>query len=480
MPFKYLGTRGGFLSGLGRITLGASAVVPAGQTMTFFNTADQTTNFEKVTLGWTSNIFKIEMTKGGTGTQREIRLESDGNYLLGIRDAVLEVSGALRGDATNAQFALNGRVSTGTAQPALRFDNSPPSATSFSASSGTQTHLLLTGDINQSGTAGYRILDVRAVEVATGSGTKSLAVFRAGAAGDTIRGTLDNAGNLELAGAFASYNTAIDGTNYERFRGFWSGNVFTLKMEAGGTGTARESRFSANDGTYLGVAAGVLTMNGALRHTAGNNTLSVQASMSTSTSVGLSFINNGSGGSINTASSGTQAHCRIASDINQSGTAGYYIARIQAGEVSGGSGTKTILECLVNSEAKFAVMSASGSGAHSAGVGGNIGVNTQSAFGGGAGVIGIANATTAPGSNPSGGGVLYATAGAGTWRGSSGTVTTFGPAEPHCTACGRDCALEWKNPDAGWHLALCMWCLTDSLGMLAHGAARGVIAKTQD
>jgi hypothetical protein len=480
MPFKYLGTRGGFLSGLGRISLGASAIVPAGQTVTFFNTADQTTNFEKVTLGWTSNVFKIEMTKGGTGTQREIRLESDGNYLLGIRDAILEVSGALRGDANNAQFALNGRISTGTAQPALRFDNSPSGATSFTGSSGTQTHLLLTGDINQSGTGGYRILDVRAVEVATGSGTKSLAVFRAGAAGDTIRGTLDSSGNLDLAGGFASYNTAIDATNYERFRGSWSGNVFLLRQEIGGTGVAREARFSASDGTYLGVAAGVLTMNGALRHTAGNNTLSVQASMSTSTSVGLSFINNGSGGSINTASSGTQQHCRIASDINQSGTAGYRILRVQAGEVSQGSGTKELLDVLVNTEVKFGVYSASGSGAHSAGVGGNVGVNTASAFGSGAGVIGIANATTAPSTNPSGGGVLYATAGAGTWRGSSGTVTTFGPAEPHCQDCGRDCALEWRNPDAGWHLALCMWCLTDSLGMLARGTGRGVITKTQN
>lgn len=47
------------------------------------------------------------------------------------------------------------------------------------------------------------------------------------------------------------------------------------------------------------------------------------------------------------------------------------------------------------------------------------------AFGGGSGVLGITNRTTAPSSNPSGGGVLYAEAGALKWRGSSGTITTI-------------------------------------------------------
>ncbi len=50
------------------------------------------------------------------------------------------------------------------------------------------------------------------------------------------------------------------------------------------------------------------------------------------------------------------------------------------------------------------------------------------AFGGGDGVIGIANRTVAPTANPAGGGVLYAEAGALKWRGSGGTVTTIAPA----------------------------------------------------
>jgi hypothetical protein len=57
--------------------------------------------------------------------------------------------------------------------------------------------------------------------------------------------------------------------------------------------------------------------------------------------------------------------------------------------------------------------------------GGNVGIGTTDQFGGGAKVIGIANATTVPTTNPTGGGVLFVEGGALKWRGSSGTVTTI-------------------------------------------------------
>ncbi len=93
---------------------------------------------------------------------------------------------------------------------------------------------------------------------------------------------------------------------------------------------------------------------------------------------------------------------------------------------------------------------------------GNVGLNTTSEFGSGAGVVGIANAGTNPSTNPAGGGVLYSDGGAGKWRGSSGTVSTFGPAEPHCPRCDRDFAGEWTNPKYGT-LSICNWCLAEGL-----------------
>lgn len=55
-------------------------------------------------------------------------------------------------------------------------------------------------------------------------------------------------------------------------------------------------------------------------------------------------------------------------------------------------------------------------------------VNGMSSLGGGVGQIAIANATTVPTTNPTGGGLLYVEAGALKYRGSSGTVTTIAPA----------------------------------------------------
>lgn len=50
----------------------------------------------------------------------------------------------------------------------------------------------------------------------------------------------------------------------------------------------------------------------------------------------------------------------------------------------------------------------------------------------------IGDAETTPTGNPTAGGYLYSSAGAGTWRGSGGTTTAFGPAGPHCGKCGYD------------------------------------------
>jgi hypothetical protein len=58
----------------------------------------------------------------------------------------------------------------------------------------------------------------------------------------------------------------------------------------------------------------------------------------------------------------------------------------------------------------------------------NLGLNGAVSAGGGVGIAFIANATTVPTTNPMGGGLLYVEAGALKYRGSSGTVTTLGPA----------------------------------------------------
>lgn len=94
---------------------------------------------------------------------------------------------------------------------------------------------------------------------------------------------------------------------------------------------------------------------------------------------------------------------------------------------------------------------------------GSISLFGGAGVGSGVDVLSIKDAGTNPSTNPTGGGILYSDAGAGKWRGSSGTTTTFGPAEPHCPTCGTDYMMEWDNDTFGY-LAVCMHCLTDELG----------------
>jgi hypothetical protein len=106
---------------------------------------------------------------------------------------------------------------------------------------------------------------------------------------------------------------------------------------------------------------------------------------------------------------------------------------------------------------------------------GNIGIRTTSFGTNSQGVLGVANAAVVPAGNPAGGGVLYAEAGAGKWRGSGGTITTFGPADPHCPDCGLDFGWEFERPaeiepdPARRYLAVCLHCLMETLDQLRPG-----------
>ncbi len=72
----------------------------------------------------------------------------------------------------------------------------------------------------------------------------------------------------------------------------------------------------------------------------------------------------------------------------------------------------------------------------------------------------LADSTAVPTGNPTSGIFVYAESGAGKARGTSGTVTTWAPAEPHCPRCSRDFALQWENENTG-KLSICMWCATE-------------------
>lgn len=177
------------------------------------------------------------------------------------------------------------------------------------------------------------------------------------------------------------FNTTDQVTNTEYIRGSWVSNAFRFQSIATGTGTGRSI------GMWAGSGQGITINASGTR---------VQAEATTGSNTANVF---GVTGSL-TASSGTQRAAYINPTINQTSTAAYTALDIDITQTGTGSGTKKLIDAKISGAAKFTVD------------------NTGATF--------IANAA-AP-ATPTGGGVLYVEAGALKYKGSSGTVTTLGPA----------------------------------------------------
>lgn len=127
----------------------------------YYNTADMTTNYERVRQYWNSNTYNIIAEQGGSGLSRPLALIG-GNTSLTIGTTTptspgLRIIRSGTGVESLVQITSAGLTATNTSQSALRLDPT----------------------INQSGTAGYSVLYVEATESSLGSGAKLLADFRA-------------------------------------------------------------------------------------------------------------------------------------------------------------------------------------------------------------------------------------------------------------------------------------------------------------
>lgn len=104
---------------------------------------------------------------------------------------------------------------------------------------------------------------------------------------------------------------------------------------------------------------------------------------------------------------------------NPANNAGFFFVKSAAATASGSVQYTMATDDLIVASSGAVRLTTAGSG--------NIGINSTS-YGSGVGAVALANATTVPTTNPTGGGVLYSEAGALKWRGSSGTITTIAPA----------------------------------------------------
>lgn len=196
-------------------------------------------------------------------------------------------------------------------------------------------------------------------------------------------GSLLGSAVLPQSSTLSAFNTSDRTTNYERARWYWSGNVFNIVSENGGTGTKRDMQLVGHGGLLI---RGAASSSGAV---AISDTTGSSGAVVLSVSGTLS------------ASSGVQIGQNIAPTYNQSGSAGYTAHQVNVTETATGSGAKKLTDLQVGGASKFSVS------------------NDAVAF--------HANAASTPGT-PSGGGYLYVESGALKYKGSGGTVTTLAAA----------------------------------------------------
>lgn len=144
--------------------------------LNFFNTNDQATNFEKMTMGWISNTFFIQNFKGGSGGNRNLKIGSTSRTLT-FDDA-----------ATSAGSFFLFQHSSGSATDTLRVH------TNYTNSSGNAIETFIFPNLTQTGSAGYEGLIVIPNENTLGTGIKNIVRFGTSTSPNLFR--VDNIGNI--------------------------------------------------------------------------------------------------------------------------------------------------------------------------------------------------------------------------------------------------------------------------------------------
>lgn len=262
-----------------------SCTIPStGTGVAFYNTADQTTNYERILGSWATNIYTLYSEKGGTGTQRAFRIGASNGYI------ELATNGS--GTYTFGGAALT-RFFTQSAAT-FQFANSITTQTtagyeftglgSLSATSGTQTWFKINPTLNQaSGTAATDILRIEPTLTAVGSGGVDLI---SAAPGGTEVFRVTSAGTVVSSGGRNVSTTSTSSTNYTvaaadhvvlltstsartvnlPAAAASSGRVLHIKDQAGNAGTNNVTIDGNAAETIDGAATNVISTNYGSRH----------------------------------------------------------------------------------------------------------------------------------------------------------------------------------------------------------------------
>lgn len=340
LSFAHNQTSGAITSGNGGINLASlvgfgqnspthAATFPTASTgIALHNVADQTTNYERGVIAWDTNVLTIGNKSNGSGTNRMMRLFSDINS--GARTK-MEIS------RTAIPFVYVNWDNTAFASPAGAFLYTG----GFVGDSVAQTFLGINPTYNQTGTASGTDFLINRTETAVGSGAHNFIDFQAGS---VSKWRMTNAGlgvYSSTATGWEDYNTADETTNFEKAQGKWGSNIYTLGMEAGGSGLNRVFRLES-----IAPAGGYTRMD-IKRNAAPFVSFDYGATIATGNHYEINFAPSGS--------SGSQNGLVVASTYAQTGTASGTDLLINRTETTVGSGTQRLLDLQVGSISKFSV-----------------------------------------------------------------------------------------------------------------------------
>lgn len=198
------GATAGLASLTGLLEVGSTNVRSTATTgITIYNTADQTTNVERLRIWANSNVFSITSEATGTGTPRQLNVTSSGAASMIVGSSTATASTYFNNSSLQKILHATGTTSvTGI----LAINNTM----GLGATSGIQYAYAIQPAITQSSTAGYTALHVNATETSVGSGAKLLADFQVGS---SSKARIDNAGQITVAGMFTAVRTATANTS---------------------------------------------------------------------------------------------------------------------------------------------------------------------------------------------------------------------------------------------------------------------------
>jgi hypothetical protein len=191
-----------------------------GSTLTFYNTLDQTVNYERVRKFWTANTYTVQAEQGGTGATRAI-VHNVGTAKFTIQSGPPAGTGFFNFDRTTS--GVNTILNV---------------AGSYTSSSNMANAMAIITTINQSSTAGYRTFWISPFELATGSGNKLLMDVgtnsaTGGTGTHTSKFSVDNVGNGTFLGTMKTSQLKLSALNAAPASATDTGTLGEIRVTAG-------------------------------------------------------------------------------------------------------------------------------------------------------------------------------------------------------------------------------------------------------